>query len=168
MRHAVITTWQVSFDQIQRTKGEAADLLALMSMFDRQGIPQRLLHNNADWLQFEETIAPLINFSLIREQFEGGTFEMHRLVQLSTRQWVELKEEMQKWRSEAIRIIARLFLNGHYETWLDCQVLLPHAREVLLYRTTDQEDKVFHALINNNLGWYLLLKGESIRAEIVL
>jgi hypothetical protein len=59
IRHAVITTWQISFDQIQRTKTEAADLLALMSLFDRQGIPERLLLNNMDRLQFEDTIALL-------------------------------------------------------------------------------------------------------------
>ena len=44
IRHAVITTWQISFEQIRRTRPAAIDLLALMSMFDRQGIPENLLH----------------------------------------------------------------------------------------------------------------------------
>ena len=39
IRHAVIATWQISFTQIQKTEQSATDLLALMSMFDRQGVP---------------------------------------------------------------------------------------------------------------------------------
>ncbi|OAF60699.1 hypothetical protein VC83_03636 [Pseudogymnoascus destructans] len=93
----------------------------------RQSIPERLLHNNTNQLLFENSIAPLLNFSLIREQSGGGSFEMHRLVQLSTRKWVELNGQLEKWRGEAIKITARLFPDGDYETWSDCQSLLPHA-----------------------------------------
>jgi tetratricopeptide (TPR) repeat protein len=168
IRHAVITTWQISFNQIQQTKTEAADLLALMSMFDRQGIPERLLLNNMDQLQFEDTIALLISFSLVREQAGGSAFEMHRLVQLSTRKWVELNRQLERWRSEAIKVIARLFPSGQYETWSDCQILLPHAREIMSSRVTDQQDLLSLALVNTNLGWFYMLKGNLIRAEPTL
>ncbi|KFY67480.1 hypothetical protein V496_01551 [Pseudogymnoascus sp. VKM F-4515 (FW-2607)] len=168
IRHAVITTWQISFDQIQRTSTEAADLLSLMCMFDRQSIPERLLHNNTDQLLFEDSIAPLVNFSLIREHSEGGAFEMHRLVQLSTRKWVELNGQLEKWRSEAIKITARLLPGGDYETWSDCQILLPHVRTVMSFKATDQQDLLRAAAINTRLGWYYMLKGEAIRAEPIL
>jgi hypothetical protein len=168
IRHAVITTGKISFDQIQRTKTEVADLLALISMFDRQSIPERLLYKNMDQLQFEDTIAPLISFSLIREQAGGSTFEIHRLVQLSTRKWVELKGQLERWQCEAIKVIARLFPNGECEMWSDCQTLLPHAREVMPYRATSRENVLDLASINNNLGWYLVLKGEVVRADSVL
>jgi tetratricopeptide (TPR) repeat protein len=167
-RHAVITTWQISFDQIQRTKTEAADLLALMSMFDRQGIPERLLLNNMDQLQFEDAIALLISFSLVREQAGGSAFEMHRLVQLSTRKWVELSRQLERWRSEAIKVIARLFPSGQYETWSDCQILLPHAREILSSRVTNQQDLLSLGSLNTNLGWFYILKGNFIRAGPIL
>ena len=42
IRDAVITTWQISFEHIRKTERSAADLLALMSMFDKQGIPRWL------------------------------------------------------------------------------------------------------------------------------
>ena len=35
IRNVVITIWQISFEQIKETTSEAADLLALISMFDR-------------------------------------------------------------------------------------------------------------------------------------
>lgn len=45
--HAVMTTWQMSFDLIQQVRPSAADLLSLMSFFDRQGIPEDLLQDRS-------------------------------------------------------------------------------------------------------------------------
>ena len=95
---AILATWQISFEQIRKTRPEAADLLSLMTMFDKQGIPEHLLYNGRNRLQFEDAVAPLTSFSLIRtqtgkqsEQPPGEQlFEMHSLVQLATRKWLEL------------------------------------------------------------------------------
>lgn len=43
--NCIIITWQISFEYIQTTKRSAAELLSLMSFFDRQGIPNTLLRN---------------------------------------------------------------------------------------------------------------------------
>lgn len=37
--NSIITTWQISFDHIRLKRQSAAELLSLMSFFDRQGIP---------------------------------------------------------------------------------------------------------------------------------
>jgi hypothetical protein len=45
--NCIIITWQISFEYIQTTRRSAAELLSLMSFFDRQGIPDTLLrHRN--------------------------------------------------------------------------------------------------------------------------
>jgi hypothetical protein len=44
-KDSVITTWEISFDHISTIRPSAADLLSLMSFFDRQGIPESLLRN---------------------------------------------------------------------------------------------------------------------------
>ena len=41
--NSVIVTWQISFKSIRSERPSAADLLSLMSFFDRQGIPVRLV-----------------------------------------------------------------------------------------------------------------------------
>ena len=46
-KNSIIITWQISFDHIHRTRPSAADLLSLMSFFDRQGIPESLVKNRA-------------------------------------------------------------------------------------------------------------------------
>lgn len=41
--NSIITTWQISFDHMREERPSAADLLSLMSFFDRQGIPEFVL-----------------------------------------------------------------------------------------------------------------------------
>ncbi|OAG04884.1 uncharacterized protein CC84DRAFT_1218296, partial [Paraphaeosphaeria sporulosa] len=43
--NSIIVTWQISFEYIQQTRPSAAELLSLMSFFDRQGIPEELLRH---------------------------------------------------------------------------------------------------------------------------
>ncbi|KAH6714496.1 hypothetical protein BKA61DRAFT_575242 [Leptodontidium sp. MPI-SDFR-AT-0119] len=47
--NSVIRTWQISFNQIKRNKPQAAELLSLMAMLDRQGIPEFLLNARKRW-----------------------------------------------------------------------------------------------------------------------
>ncbi|KAL5374129.1 hypothetical protein DPSP01_012190 [Paraphaeosphaeria sporulosa] len=47
-KNSIITTWQISFEYIQQTRPSAADLLSLMSFFDRQGIPKDVLQTQAE------------------------------------------------------------------------------------------------------------------------
>ena len=42
-KNSVIVTWQISFEHVQQIRGSAAELLSLMSFFDRQGIPENVL-----------------------------------------------------------------------------------------------------------------------------
>jgi tetratricopeptide (TPR) repeat protein len=173
IRHAVITTWQISFDQIQRTKTEAAELLSLMAMFDRQGIPESILQDGRDRLQFEDAVAPLTSFSLIKvqstkqpeQQVGEHLFEMHDLVQLATRKWLEVHMQVGRWQKASLRIMATAFPSGQHGTWASCRVLLPHARKVLGYVWRETEATLDRARIGNKTVWYLILTGEYAAAE---
>jgi tetratricopeptide (TPR) repeat protein len=48
---AIALTWLISFEYIQQTQPGAADLLSLMSFFDRQGIPEALLRPRREWAE---------------------------------------------------------------------------------------------------------------------
>ncbi|KFY18132.1 hypothetical protein V492_00124 [Pseudogymnoascus sp. VKM F-4246] len=173
IRHAVITTWQISFDQIQLTWPDSAKLLSLMAMFDRQGIPESILYNGRDRLQFEDAVAPLTSFSLIKvqstkhpePQVGEHLFEMHDLVQLATRKWLEIQRKIGRWHKASLRIMAADFPSGEHETWAACRALLPHARKVLGYTTEDAEATLDRARIEDNTVWYLLQVGEYAAAE---
>ena len=47
-KNSIIVIWQISFDHIRRIRPSAADLLSLMSFFDRQGIPNTLLQSQSE------------------------------------------------------------------------------------------------------------------------
>ncbi|KAF2010518.1 hypothetical protein BU24DRAFT_436620 [Aaosphaeria arxii CBS 175.79] len=42
-KNSIIITWQISFEHLRQYKPSAAELLSLMSFFDRQGIPESLI-----------------------------------------------------------------------------------------------------------------------------
>jgi hypothetical protein len=83
--NAVMKTWQISFDQIKRQNVLTAVILSRMSFFDRQRIPRFLMNQDDDDFEFDETVGVLIGFSFIRSQNDGDSFDMHPLVQLSTK-----------------------------------------------------------------------------------
>ncbi|KAJ5938334.1 hypothetical protein N7466_001468 [Penicillium verhagenii] len=166
IRYAVITTWQLSFEQIRQERPAATDLLALMSMFDRQGIPEGLVRGDGDGLQFEDAVAPLVSYSLIRVEYETGSFDMHRLVQLSVRTWLSIHLVLARWQEKSRAIMAEMFPDGEYESWNECQRLLPHAKEVTKSTSNQHEEDLLHtATLLSNCGWFLDLQGVYEEAE---
>jgi tetratricopeptide (TPR) repeat protein len=166
IRDAVIATWQISFQHIQATEPQAADLLALMSMFDKQGIPRWLLQQaNASELDFDDALAPLLSFSLVKTEVGEQALAMHRLVQLSMRRWLEAEGELGWWVKESILALSAAFPSGYYGTWEQCKVLLPHVKEIVAHRAEDREGVEKQAESASRAGWYLLLNGEYTAAE---
>ena len=160
VHHAVITTWQISFDQIKKDNPLAANILSLMSVFNRQGISESLLCRDGDQLAFEDALGVLCGFSLIVEESSGTSFEMHRLVQLATRTWLEVHGEIVKWKREALAILSNAFPRGEYENWIKCVPLLSHVEAVLSYKLQDPNDLINQASILHNFALYLWLKGD--------
>jgi hypothetical protein len=67
-KNSILVTWQISFDYIRQTKPSAAELLFLMSFFDRQGIPENLIRHQheANYISSSE---------LLNDSSDGETSE---------------------------------------------------------------------------------------------
>lgn len=65
--------------------------------------------------EFEKDVMALRNFSFISANVDGTTFEMHRLVQLATRKWLEAQGLLEKWKQQFIRMLCKEFPTGEYE-----------------------------------------------------
>jgi tetratricopeptide (TPR) repeat protein len=167
VRYAVIITWQLSFEQIHQERPAATELLALMSMFDRQGIPEDLVRGfDQDILDFHDALTPLISYSLIRLEMNGRLFDMHRLVQLSVRAWLDRHQQLHDWQAKARGIMARVFPDGNYESWTQCGVLLAHAKSVLSSMDDGEaEDRLNAATLSSKCGWFLNLQGAYEESE---
>ncbi|KAM0724011.1 hypothetical protein Q7P37_001002 [Cladosporium fusiforme] len=54
-KNSILSTWQISFEHIRSIRRSAADLLSLMSCFDRQAIPEALLRTRSTELDGHAT-----------------------------------------------------------------------------------------------------------------
>ncbi|KAF7510444.1 hypothetical protein GJ744_006723 [Endocarpon pusillum] len=152
---SVIRTWKLSFDQIQRQKPRAAQMLSLMAVLDRQGIPEEVLHREDERsTEFITALGTLQAFSLITAEKGRKTFTMHRLVHLSIQHWLELQNTKAEYQEEAMKMLSELFPVGKHENWKICEALSPHARVVLGYNYTSQPSMLHRATLLYNAAWY--------------
>ncbi|KAF5240546.1 hypothetical protein FANTH_9517 [Fusarium anthophilum] len=187
---AILTTWQMSFDHIRSRRPTAADLLSLMSFFDRQEIPESILrlpkdshsagqsiaprdmtHSDSEGSgdesenEFEDNIAILRDYCLIMQFEESKTFEMHGLVQLSIRMWLKAEGLYDKFLEQYITVMASSFLTGNYENWTKCQPLLAHVMASVKYRPSQDNIKAQWSDLLHNSGLYAWLQGRYAVAE---
>ncbi|KAJ5612510.1 Tetratricopeptide-like helical [Penicillium lagena] len=168
-KNSILITWQISFDCIRQESPSAADLLSLMSFFDRQGIPDSLLRENEEMRQklsgvpasnvdptrdgrnedesasvsvvdkFEDDILVLRDYSFISISADGVNFEIHRLVQLAMQEWLEAHEQLEKWEGQFIRTLHRKFPEGKYENWPRCQLLFAHVQKAVAHQPHEKD-----------------------------
>ncbi|KAJ5976534.1 hypothetical protein N7481_010241 [Penicillium waksmanii] len=151
---SIQVTWQMSFDRLRQIKPSAAQLLSLMSFFDRQEIPDILLRNRLKStsssellhvhndeksesdkrLDFEDDIVTLKNYSLISVCENTASFSMHRLVQLTTLAWLKSHGQLDQWREKSISNMCEEFPTGQYENWGRCRILFPHIKSAMSQR----------------------------------
>jgi tetratricopeptide (TPR) repeat protein len=138
--HSILIAWQISFDYIRRERPSAANLLSLMCFFDRQGIHEALLHSggSAPPDGFEEDVLALRDYSFITVTRDAHTFQMHNLVQLAMRNWLENQGRIDKWRNQFIYRLCAALPEEEYK-WEKCQALFPHIRAALACRPRDKE-----------------------------
>ncbi|KAL6823409.1 P-loop containing nucleoside triphosphate hydrolase protein [Trichoderma camerunense] len=185
--NTVLRTWAMSFDHIRSRQQSAADLLSLMSFFDRQGIPEWVLKDfkmrsiNLDGNEnprsetsedsdsdiesgFEEDILILKNFCLIAVSEEGDRFEMHRLVQLSIKSWLKAFRLYETFMQQYITRMGASFPEADYENWAICQDLFAHVQVALDYRPNADSLKQWATLCYNG-GDYARKQGKYNIAE---
>ncbi|KAF5617642.1 kinesin light chain [Fusarium sp. NRRL 25303] len=136
--NSVVTTWQVTFEQIRHERPSAAKLLSFMSFFNPQGIPEFVLYDyNADPTDeadrdvvrdsFEDDLDVLRGYSLVSVTETGGVY-------------------------------------GTFETWPICQMLLPHV-EPVFEKEPLLEGLLDWAYLLTNCARYMLTIGKYGVAE---
>ncbi|KAJ6133730.1 hypothetical protein N7523_000052 [Penicillium sp. IBT 18751x] len=181
-KNLILVTWQISFDYIRREQPSAADLLSLMSFFDRQGISEDLLrvqpenHHFSDselsnksgdeevsqtdtFSDFEDDIATLRDYSFISVSQNSAFFTMHRLVQLTTRVWLKSHRQTEQWKERFISNLYYKVPTGAYENWERCRQLFPHVKAAMSERPKSEESLQTWATLLYNGAWYALRSG---------
>ncbi len=119
-----------------------------------------------DEMDFRDDVHTLKGYSLIgTTDVAGELFEMHRLVQLSTRKWLDSHGESERWKTKYVVNMSKVFPVGKYENWTTCQALFPHAQALLAYRPTNRKYVPCWAAVLHNAAWYTWTKGDYLMAE---
>ena len=97
---------------------------------------------------FEDDVAMLMGYHLISANEEGDEFEMHGLVQLSTRRWLEACGQHETFKCQYIKLMAASFRKADYST--ACRGFSAHAEVAIEYRPIEYVPQLKRA----SLLWY--------------
>jgi tetratricopeptide (TPR) repeat protein len=182
--NSVVTTWQMSFEQITQERESAAHLLSLMSFFNPHGIPESTLRRyskeaaeaadlNADQdadqdadNEFEEDLDTLQAYSLVSVTADNETCEMHALVQFCTRVWLSSTSAAEQWERRFVTLMAQEFpYEAPYEEWAKCQQLLPHVEPLFDATPADEQTLKAWTEVLSKAACYLLHQGNYDTAQ---
>ena len=178
--NSVIATWYMSFEHIRQTRRSAARLLSLMSLFDREGIPDDLLQGqypqmsndedssdseDDDESKFEDDVAMLRAYHLVQFGVNKKVFDMHRLVQFSTKSWLSTHNQLVTWQEVYIKMMGEAYPFGDYRDWIRCKALFPHVQMMLPYNIQSVACREARGRALYNAAWYGLESGQYVMAE---
>lgn len=115
--------------------------------------------------RFEGDIITLRSFSFIVAKDNPTTFEMHRLVQLATLEWLRVHSMYEQWNYQFLQCLCAELPGGAYEDWATCQLLFPHAQHASTQHPEGRGAIEAWATILFRAGWYAQQKGEPKEAK---
>ncbi len=175
----VATTWEISFQAVQKELPVAGDLLNLCAFLAPDAIPRAMLEDGAKQMpeplascvknavELDECLALLNKYSLIN--VADNLISVHRLVQAVVQDRMSM-EEQKPWAESALKIVndAFSFSQLDQETWEKCSTLSSHA-----FHASEHTEKLGispqeTANLLNSLGRYLNNRMELASARSVL
>ncbi|KAL5040781.1 hypothetical protein BDW71DRAFT_212780 [Aspergillus fruticulosus] len=125
IQNAVITTWLISFNQIQSQSQAAADYLSFMACINPRNIPQSLLPSQSTKKQTLGALGLLNAYSFTNSQ--ATDISMHRLVHIATRNWLKKNGLFGHWIQKVAGQIQEVFPDDHHTNRKLWRTYLPHA-----------------------------------------
>ncbi|ORY58756.1 P-loop containing nucleoside triphosphate hydrolase protein [Pseudomassariella vexata] len=105
----VATTWLISFDHITRDQPLAAKYLRFICFLAEKDIPVALLPLGEDVLEEDKAIGTLKGYAFITQRGDSDSFDIHRLVRLATRKWLQKRGEWQEWTANVIQRLSSVY-----------------------------------------------------------
>lgn len=185
--NSILTTWRLSFERIRLERPSAADLLALMSFFNRRGIPEEVLKHKFDTedsgsdsgddqtdgaleddVTFEDDVAMLEDYCLVTADKTGHAFEMHELVQLSTRRWLKGRGLEERFKHDYIQLMAEALPKPRSDNWATYEMLFCHFEALIDHRPVRRDMEMIWATLLFNGGLFAAEKRNYGTAEPML
>ena len=164
IKNPIASTWLISFRQISSRNPLAKEYLCFMSCIAQQDIPRSLLPPATN-LKVLEAIGTLKAYSFITQRESQDSYDIHRLVQISVRNWLKTRNELRLWSGKVLIQVAKVFPFPKHENRAIWTIYLPHAQSVLNLQEysgdfeESQQDLLF------NVGECFRISGKYAEAE---
>jgi tetratricopeptide (TPR) repeat protein len=126
IQNPVITTWLISFKQIQHQNQLAADYLSFMACTNPRNIPLSLLPFQTTKKQRFDALGLLDAYSFTNSQ-DNADISLHRLVYIATRNWLKENGLFSHWVCRVADHMGSIFPNSDHTNRQLWRKYLPHA-----------------------------------------
>ena len=114
---------------------------------------------------FEDDIVILRDFCLLSTDEDGNTLEMHALVQLSTRRWLEADGLRESFKRQFVKRLAMEFPMGTYDNWAVCRPLFVHVEAAVDHQPVQERARELWRRLMFRGGRFAWLQGRYETAE---
>jgi nucleoside phosphorylase/tetratricopeptide (TPR) repeat protein len=160
----VITTWLLSFKQIQHQNPLAADYLAFMACINPRNIPRSLLPLQTTTKQRLDALGVLNAYSFTNSQSTG--VNMHRLVHIATRNWLRNNRMFGYWLQRVADRMQQVFPDNNHTNRRLWREYLPHAL-ALVHDDEFIEQQKEHISLIRNIADCLASDGRYFESEVL-
>lgn len=168
---SVAATFELSFNKAFKQHPMATDILYFCAFLQPDAIPEELLHQDdglrIDATSFNEGIAALLRYSLIKRNTQDKTLSMHRLVQavLLDSMSPDLRKQ---WRERVVQALNEAFPEVEFKEWTRCGRLLPHVLICATWTETELTSILDASHMLHKAGDYLRERARYSEAEALL
>ena len=164
IKNPVAITWLISFEQIRHRNPLAADYLSFMACIDAKDIPQSLLPVGTSRKKEIDAIGTLDAYSFIIKRAADVALDLHRLVHLTTRNWLQQHNLITQWTEKAITRLDEVFPDHGHQNRSVWRTYLPHVSYVLISNVV-AKDKEKRIALAWRFGMCLYTDGRYNEAE---
>ncbi|KFA68627.1 hypothetical protein S40285_09472, partial [Stachybotrys chlorohalonatus IBT 40285] len=164
IQNPVAMTWLISFEHIRRDMPLAAEYLRFICYLAERDIPISLLPRREDMMAADKAISTLVGYSFISRGKAPDRYDIHRLVRLITRNWLDEQGEEVRQVTATIHQLSKAFpwpKHENREVWTS---YLPHAQSALELQEKCIDEEALISLLHN-VGQYANLLGKYAEAE---
>lgn len=136
---AVAKTWLISFKHVRRINPMAGDILEFLCFLSEKGIPLSILPPEYENLELNEAIGVLQSYAFIAAREDGQFLDMHRLVRLATRNWLEKIGRFVQAYDQVLLRLEDLIQNWQPEDHSQWMKFMPHAQSVVSNNTRSKD-----------------------------
>jgi tetratricopeptide (TPR) repeat protein len=163
-KNPIATTWLISFEHIRRRDALAADYLSFMACVEPKMIPMSLFPEAKSKKKMLDAIGTLTAYSFVTKRPDGKYLDLHRLVHLATRNWLDNERQLAGWTGKVLAHLVRLFPFEQPTERERLRAYLPHVQRVLEVAAAEEHVRTYLLLLDR-FGGFLQYDGRYAEAE---